>query len=210
MSQSVSPSRPLPVENLAIVDSGGANIASVKFALERLGVAGELTADPAVIRAAGRVILPGVGSAAEGMKRLRERGLVECVRGLRQPVLGICLGMQLLFEASEEGPTPTLGVMPGRVALLPAAPGIAVPHMGWNTITLEQSSPLFAGIEDARFYFVHSFAAPVGAHTVASTQHGTRFSAAVRRGNFHGVQFHPERSGAAGARLLRNFLEMPT
>ena len=110
---------------LAIVDSGGANIASVRFALERLGVQSELTADPAVIRAAERVILPGVGSAAEGMKRLRAKGLVECVRGLKQPVLGVCLGMQLLFESSEEdGGVETLGVIPGKVALLPAAPGI--------------------------------------------------------------------------------------
>ncbi|HYC71107.1 MAG TPA: imidazole glycerol phosphate synthase subunit HisH [Opitutaceae bacterium] len=194
---------------LAIVDSGGANIASVKFALERLGVAGELTADPAVIRAAARVILPGVGSAAEGMKRLRERGLVECVRGLGQPVLGICLGMQLLFEASEEGPTPALGVLPGRVALLPAAPGLTVPHMGWNTVAVDRPTPLFEGLAGRRFYFVHSYAAPPGEHTLASAEHGVRFSAAVRRGNFHGVQFHPERSGAAGARLLKNFLEMP-
>lgn len=194
---------------LAIVDSGGANIASVKFALERLGVAGELTTDPSIIGRAERVILPGVGSAAEGMKRLRERGLVDCVRGLKQPVLGICLGMQLLFEASEEGPTPTLGILPGRVALLPSAPGLTVPHMGWNTVALDRASPLFAGLEGARFYFVHSYAAPTGEHTLASTDHGARFSAAIRRGNFHGVQFHPERSGAAGARLLKNFLEMP-
>lgn len=195
---------------LAIVDSGGANIASVKFALERLGVRGELTTEVARIRAAQRVILPGVGSAAEGMKRLRERGLVECVRGLTQPVLGICLGMQLLFEASEEGPTPTLGLLPGRVALLPSAPGLTVPHMGWNTLEIVRSSPLLAGIETgARFYFVHSFAAPVDAHTVATTDHGARFASVVQRGNFHGAQFHPERSGPAGARFLRNFLEMP-
>jgi imidazole glycerol-phosphate synthase subunit HisH len=193
---------------LAIVDSGGANIASVRFALERLGVAGELTADPAVIRAADKVILPGVGAAQEGMKRLREKGLVDCVRGLTQPVLGICLGMQLLFEASEEGATPSLGLVPGRVALLPEAPGIAIPHMGWNTLQLLRPSPLFAGIAaDARFYFVHSFAAPVTADTLATATHGTTFAAAVSRGNFTGVQFHPERSGTAGARLLRNFVE---
>lgn len=209
MSQTNISSRHSTRENLAIVDSGGANIASVKFALERLGVAGELTADPAVIQRAERVILPGVGSAAEGMKRLRERGLVDCVRSLQQPVLGICLGMQLLFEASEEGPTPTLGLVPGRVALLPASPGLTVPHMGWNTVALDRATPLFAGIEAERFYFVHSYAAPAGEHTLASAEHGTRFAAAVRRGNFFGVQFHPERSGAAGARLLRNFLEMP-
>ena len=194
---------------LAIVDSGGANIASVRFALERLGVRSELTADPAVIRAAERVILPGVGSANEGMRRLRERGLIDCVRGLTQPVLGICLGMQLLFDSSAEGPTETLGLIPGRVTLLPESSGITVPHMGWNTLTPIRDTPLLHGIAaDARFYFVHSFAAPVNEFTLASCAHGTAFAAIVQHGNFSGVQFHPERSGPAGAQLLRNFLEM--
>jgi len=193
---------------LAIVDSGGANIASVRFALERLGVRGELTADPAVIRSANRVILPGVGSAVEGMKRLQARGLVDCVRQLTQPVLGVCLGMQLLFESSEEGPTATLGLIPGVVALLPGSPGIQVPHMGWNTILAGKDVPLLDGIaKDARFYFVHSYAGPVNAFTLASCDHGAPFAAVVQRGNFSGVQFHPERSGAAGARLLKNFVE---
>lgn len=194
---------------LAIVDSGGANIASVRFALERLGVASELTADPAVIRAAERVILPGVGSASEGMKRLQAKGLVECVRGLTQPVLGVCLGMQLLFEESEEdGGIETLGLIPGKVALLPSSPGITVPHMGWNTLLTGRKPALLDGVEsEARFYFVHSYAAPVNAFTVASCTHGTPFTAIVQRGNFSGTQFHPERSGPAGARLLQNFVE---
>ncbi len=193
---------------LAIVDSGGANIASVRFALERLGVRNELTADPAVIRFAERVILPGVGSAAEGMKRLHAKGLVNCVRSLTQPVLGVCLGMQLLFDYSEEGDTPTLGLIPGHVALLPGLPGITVPHMGWNTLTTGRDPALLDGIApDARFYFVHSFAAPMNAFTIATCTHGTPFAAIVRRGNFSGVQFHPERSGPAGARLLQNFVE---
>ncbi len=193
---------------LAIVDSGGANIASVRFALERLGVHSELTADPAVIRAADRVILPGVGSAVEGMKRLRARGLVDCVRGLTQPVLGVCLGMQLLFDDSEEGPTETLGLVPGRVARLPDSPGIQVPHMGWNTVLTGRTVALLDGIaQNARFYFVHSYAGPVNAFTLASCDHGTPFAAIVQRDNFSGVQFHPERSGAAGARLLKNFVE---
>lgn len=193
---------------LAIVDSGGANIASVRFALERLGVRSELTADPAVIRAAERVILPGVGSAVEGMKRLQAKGLVECVCGLIQPVLGICLGMQLLFENSEEGPTETLGLIPGTVARLPNSPDITVPHMGWNTILSGRTTGLLDGLgSDARFYFVHSYAGPVNAFTVASCDYGTPFAALVQRGNFSGVQFHPERSGAAGARLLKNFVE---
>ncbi|HWA24958.1 MAG TPA: imidazole glycerol phosphate synthase subunit HisH [Lacunisphaera sp.] len=195
---------------LAIVDSGGANIASVRFALERLGVASELTADPEVIRGAARVILPGVGSAQEGMKRLQGKGLVDCVRRLQQPVLGICLGMQLLFESSEEGDTPSLGLIPGKVARLPESPGVTVPHMGWNTLTMRPDTPLLQGFDAAtRFYFVHSFAGPVNAFTLASCEHGTPFAAVVQRGNFSGVQFHPERSGAAGAQLLRNFLELP-
>ena len=193
---------------LAIVDSGGANIASVRFALERLGVRSELTADPGVIRSAARVILPGVGSAAEGMKRLQAKGLVDCVRSLTQPVLRVCLGMQLLFEQSEEGNTPTLSLIPGRVALLPGSPGITVPHMGWNTLTPRRETGLLDGIgPDARYYFVHSYAAPVDDFTVATCTHGMPFAAIVQRGNFSGVQFHPERSGAAGARLLQNFVE---
>ena len=193
---------------LALVDSGGANIASVRFALERLGVRSELTADPVVIRSAERVILPGVGSAAEGMKRLQAKGLVECVRGLTQPVLGVCLGMQLLFESSAEGPVDTLGPIPGRVAFLPDSPGIQVPHMGWNTVEAGPSVALLDGIDAAaRFYFVHSFAGPVNEFTLASCTHGTAFAAIVQRGNFSGVQFHPERSGPAGARLLQNFVE---
>jgi glutamine amidotransferase len=195
---------------LAIVDSGGANIASVRFALERLGVQSELTADPAVIRSADRVILPGVGSAQEGMKRLQAKGLIDCVRSLKQPVLGICLGMQLMFEESEEGNTPSLGIIPGRVALLPESPGVTVPHMGWNTLTMRPDTALLNGFNGGtRFYFVHSFAGPVNAFTVASCDHGTPFAAVVQRANFSGVQFHPERSGAAGAQLLKNFLEMP-
>jgi glutamine amidotransferase len=193
---------------LAIVDSGGANIASVRFALERIGVHSELTADPAVIRSADRVILPGVGAAVEGMKRLRARGLVDCVRGLTQPVLGICLGLQLLYEESEEGPVKTLGLIPGRVALLPGSPGIQVPHMGWNTVRADRPVALLDGIApEARFYFVHSYAGPVNEFTLARCDHGTLFAAVAQRGNFSGVQFHPERSGAAGARLLKNFVE---
>jgi len=196
---------------LAIVDSGGANIASVRFALERLGVQSELTADVSVIRSAKRVILPGVGAASEGMKRLQAKGLVDCVRSLTQPVLGVCLGMQLLFEESEEdGGVQTLGLIPGRVARLPDSPGITVPHMGWNNLGIKSDSPLLRGFDaTTRFYFVHSFAGPVNKFTLASCEHGRSFAAVVQRGNFSGVQFHPERSGAAGAQLLKNFLEMP-
>ncbi len=194
---------------LAIVDSGGANIASVRFALERLGIASELTADPAVIRSADRVILPGVGSAQEGMRKLRARQLVDTIRSLTQPVIGFCLGEQLLFESSDEGDTTSLGLIPGRVTRLPETPGITVPHMGWNTLEILRDTPLLHGIaRDAHFYFVHSYAGPVNAHTLASTTHGASFAAVVQRGNFYGVQFHPERSGPAGAQLLKNFLTL--
>ncbi|MBI2380870.1 MAG: imidazole glycerol phosphate synthase subunit HisH [Gammaproteobacteria bacterium] len=195
--------------SLVIVDSGGANIASLRHAFERLGVDSELTAEPERIRAARRVILPGVGAAGEGMRRLRERNLVDCVRGLKQPVLGICLGMQLLFEGSEEGAVDGLGILPGRVARLEPKPGLRVPHMGWNTLDILADSPLLAGIgvEDY-FYFVHSYAAPVNGACVASAEHGRRFAACVQKDNFFGAQFHPERSGPAGARLLANFLKV--
>ncbi|WP_438480587.1 imidazole glycerol phosphate synthase subunit HisH [Oleiharenicola lentus] len=195
--------------SLAIVDSGGANIASVRFALERLGIASELTADPTVIRNAERVILPGVGAAQEGMKKLRAKNLIECVRSLTQPVIGFCLGEQLLFDSSEEGDTPSLGIIPGRVARIPDGVGITVPHMGWNTLEVLRDTPLLKGIaKDARFYFVHSFAGPVNEFTLATATHGVPFAAVVQRKNFYGVQFHPERSGTAGAQLLKNFLEI--
>jgi glutamine amidotransferase len=193
--------------NLVLVDSGGANIGSVRYALQRLGVESRLSADPAEIIAADRVILPGVGAAGPGMARLRELGLVDTLRGLRQPLLGICLGMQLLFESSEEGDEPCLGLLPGRVGKLPAAPGIRVPHMGWNQLRSTRPSALLEGIADeAHAYFVHSYAAPITDDCVATTDHGVPFAAVVARGNVSGAQFHPERSAAVGARLLQNFL----
>lgn len=195
---------------VVLIDSGGANIGSVLYALERLGASARMSADADEIRAADRVILPGVGAAAAGMARLRELGLVETVRTLSQPLLGVCLGMQLLFEHSDEGDTECLGLLPGRVGKLRSRPGLRVPHMGWNALSIERGDPLLAGIaEDASAYFVHGYAVPVGECTLASTCHGEAFSAVVRRGNRMGAQFHPERSSATGARLLANFLELP-
>ena len=197
---------------IAIIDSGGANIASVRFALERLGVDSVLTADPAVISAAKRVILPGVGAAPVAMAQLARAGLVECIRGLTQPVLGICLGMQLLFERSEEGNTPLLGLVGGTCGAFDPGMGLTVPHMGWNRLLPrgEGRHPLLSGVEDgAHVYFVHSYAAPVSADTVASCSYGVDFTALVARGNFMGAQFHPERSGPVGARILGNFLALP-
>ena len=197
---------------IAIIDSGGANIASVRFALERLGVDSVLTADPAVISAAERVILPGVGAAPVAMAQLARAGLVECIRGLTQPVLGICLGMQLLFERSEEGDTPLLGLVGGTCGAFNPGMGLTVPHMGWNRLLPhgEGRHPLLSGVEDcAHVYFVHSYAAPISADTVASCSYGVDFTALVARGNFMGAQFHPERSGPVGARILGNFLALP-
>lgn len=193
--------------NVVLIDSGGANIGSVRYAFERLGVDPCLTADPEAIRAADRVILPGVGAAQAGMARLRELELVELIRGLRQPLLGICLGMQLLFDSSDEGDVECLGLVPGRVRRMDGGPGLRVPHMGWNTLQRSRDDALLQGIEDGEHaYFVHGYAAPVSEHTLATTEHGERFAAVVRRGRCWGAQFHPERSASVGARLLQNFL----
>jgi len=194
---------------LAIIDSGGANISSVKHALRRLGADPVFTADADIIRSAERVLLPGVGAAGAAMSRLRELGLVQCIKELRQPVLGICLGMQLLFEKSEEDDTQCLGIIPGTLEKLKPGPGIRVPHMGWNTTTVVNADPLLAGLpEHPWYYFVHSYRAPLGPNTLASCNHGEPFAAIVRQGNFCGAQFHPERSARDGARLLANFLEL--
>lgn len=193
---------------LALVDTGGANLNSVIFALQRLKVEPVLTRDPEVVRSARRVILPGVGAAADSMARLGEAGLVEVIGGLQQPVLGICLGMHLLFSASSEGEVETLGLLDGHVSRMQSTADLRVPHMGWNRVRPAEGvdDPLFAGIEGApHMYFVHSYQAPASAWTIAESDYGGVFPAAVRQGNFMGVQFHPERSTAAGARLLRNF-----
>ncbi|MEJ8568126.1 imidazole glycerol phosphate synthase subunit HisH [Elongatibacter sediminis] len=192
--------------SVVVVDSGGANIASVLHALRRLGEEPEFTADPDRIRRASRVLLPGVGAAGRAMDVLRGHGLVDVIRNLTQPVLGICLGMQLLFESSEEGDVPLLGLIPARVRRLRGGPGLRVPHMGWNALRRQADDPVGDLLDGAWCYFVHSYAAPTGAWTLASSYHGEAFSAVVRTGNFLGAQFHPERSAAAGSRLLRAFL----
>jgi glutamine amidotransferase len=192
---------------IAVVDSGGANIASVLHALRRLGADPEFTADPAVISAADRVILPGVGAAGRAMAVLREHGLVDVIRGLQQPVLGICLGMQLLFDSSEEDDARLIGLIPARLQRLPERDGLRVPHMGWNAISVRQPDPLTTSVDGRWFYFVHSFDAPIGDWTLATSEHGRPFSAMVRHRNFRGAQFHPERSASGGAALLRAFLE---
>ncbi len=200
-----------PGGDVVIVDAGGANLGSVRYALERLGASPRVSSDAATIAAAERVILPGVGSASSGMRRLEELGLVNCVRGLQQPLLGVCLGMQLLFTHSAEGDTSMLDLAPGNVEALRSSPGIRVPHMGWNRLEIQRDSLLLEGVaEGSHVYFVHGFAAP-GSHpaVIASTTHGETFAAAIAAGNRFGVQFHPERSAAVGARVLANFLALP-
>ncbi len=198
-----------PRTDVAIIDSGGANLASLAFALERLGARSIVSSDAAVIARAPRVLLPGVGAAGNAMQRLRAQRLDTLIPRLTAPLLGICLGMQLLFAHSAEGDTPCLGVLDGTVERLHSQPGRPVPHMGWNTLQTQHPDPLLDGLGVAdHVYFVHSFAVPPGPSTLASTDYGGPLSAVVRRGNFYGVQFHPERSSAAGARILRNFLAL--
>ncbi len=195
--------------DVLIIDSGGANLASLQFALERLDATVRISVDPAQILQADRLLLPGVGSAGDAMRRLYAAGLGAVIPGLRQPLLGICLGMQLLYRRTAEQRTDGLGVFDGEVTALQAAPGLRVPHMGWNTLTRVAPDPLLEGISTAdHFYFVHSYAAPAGPDSIGETMHGATFAAVARHENFWATQFHPERSGSAGARLLRNFLEL--
>jgi glutamine amidotransferase len=195
--------------SVAVVNSGGANIASVLHALRRLGAEPRFTDEPDVIRKADRVILPGVGAAGHAMDVLRKRNLIGLIKRLEQPVIGICLGMQLLFESSEEDDAQLLGLIPARLKKLPRQDGLRVPHMGWNAIENTGDDYLNSTLGGKWFYFVHSYAAPIGPWTLSTSHHGVPFSAIVRQNNFYGAQFHPERSANAGATLLRRFLETP-
>jgi glutamine amidotransferase len=199
---------------IAIIQYNAGNVHSVANALRRLGAMPRLTDDPDEIRQADRVVFPGVGEASAAMRHLREKGLDVLIRSLRQPVLGICLGMQLLGSRSEEQDTPCLGILDAAVRRLrPQRPQdgtgevVKVPHVGWNSAVFP-AHPLFDGIPSpSYFYFVHGYAMePVAGATLAVTTHGQAFSSAVQQGNFFGVQFHPEKSAEHGARLLRNFL----
>ena len=196
------------MRKVAIVDSGGANIASLLFAFERLGVEATLTTDPGIIRTAGRVVLPGVGAARDAMQRLRDAQLVDVIRDLEQPVLGICLGMQLLCDASEEDDVECLGIIPGVARKLEVGENCAVPNMGWCATHPSAPHAVLEGIDDGSwFYYLHSYALPVSRATIATASHTREFSAMVCKNNFVAAQFHPERSSRAGARLLQNFME---
>jgi len=198
-------------QNIVIVDTGCANLSSVRFAVERLGFKTNTTDNIEQIKAADKVIFPGVGSAKHAMKNINEKGLVEALQQLTQPVLGFCLGMQLMTNSSSEGNSivECLGLIPTEVTPL-AAQDLRLPHMGWNTLTSVSEHPVFTGINIGDyFYFVHSFAAPISEFTIATCQYGSEFSAAIAKDNFIGCQFHPERSSDLGSKIIKNFLDLP-
>ncbi len=201
---------------VAIVDTGCANLASVAFAFERLGASHMVTRDIAVIERADHIVLPGVGTMPFALEKLRKRGLVDILQNLSQPILGICLGMQMLFYGSEEGEAGEeaggevkgLGLINGKIVHMDAH-GAPLPHMGWNTLENLVDDPLLGGINAEDYvYFVHSFAAPISDKTLATTTYGQAFSAIIKQGNIYGCQFHPERSGQTGAKILANFLKV--
>lgn len=195
---------------LVIVDTGVANLASVVFAFERLGVTPVVSQDPSVIAAAERVIIPGVGAAPAAMENIAARGLTAVLQNLTQPTMGICMGMQIIFETLEEGGKNTrgLGLIPGTISKLHTG-DLPSPHMGWNTLEPIKSDPILEGITaEDHAYFVHSYAAPISRATLATCKYGLIFSAVVRHKNVWGCQFHPERSSATGARILSNFLKV--
>lgn len=195
---------------ITIVDSGGANLSSILFSLERLGVEARVSNQASVIKRSSHVILPGVGSAVSAMRRIHALGLALILRSLTQPVLGICLGMQLLFDSSEEGEVACLGIIPEVIKKLSSQDQrLVVPHMGWNKLHLIKSDPLLKNVPDQAYaYFVHSYAAPRGSYTTSYTNYGSSFSATVRLRNYSGAQFHPERSSELGSTLIKNFLEL--
>jgi imidazole glycerol-phosphate synthase subunit HisH len=193
---------------LVLLDSGGSNLGSVQAAFSRLGVDAPVTSDANKIKNATHIILPGVGAARVSMNRLRENGLIDVIPTIQQPLLGICVGMQLLFESSDESDTQCLGLLPGRVKKLSQQQGIRIPHMGWNRLEVNTTHSLCDALQDENVYFVHSYGADVSKVTLASTHHGIPFSAIVQKDNVMGAQFHPERSGKAGALLLKNFLAL--
>lgn len=193
--------------NITIINTRCANLSSVKFAFDRLGYHAQITDNIKQIRSADKLILPGVGTAKAAMQNLTELGLIDTIQNLTQPVLGICLGMQLMTDYSEEGNVDLLKLMSGQTEKLPDCQ-LPLPHMGWNKVHYQADHPLFADIpQDSHFYFVHSYGVLPNAHTVATCDYGVPFSAVIAHKNFYGVQFHPERSGKVGAQLLRNFVE---
>lgn len=192
--------------NIAIIDYGAGNVKSVQFALERMGYTGVLTDDLQTIKQADKVIFPGVGEARSAMAAVKSKGLDTLIPNLKQDVLGICLGMQLMCDYSEEGDTDGMGIFPGKAKKFPLP--LKIPHVGWNRIT-KLKTELFDNVEEETFtYFVHSFYVPLSEWTVAQTDYSFPFSAALAKDNFYGCQFHPEKSSGAGEQILKNFIEL--
>jgi len=196
--------------DVAVIKLGVGNTASVMFALERLGVRARLIDEPRLIEEAPRIIFPGVGAAPHAMRLLDAKGLRAPLRVFERPLLGICLGQQLLYERSEEGGAGGLGLLAGEVRALSAAPDRPIPHIGWTALRIDRDDALTEGVANGAYvYFVHSYACPLGEETIARAEYGATFAALVGRANIYGCQFHPERSGAVGARILTNFMALP-
>ena len=194
---------------VALVKCGGANFGSVQYALERIGVETIVTDNAEIIQNADKVILPGVGSAQAAMQRISQHNLTDTLKNLQQPTLAICLGMQILCNSSVEGDTQCLGIIPVDVQAMQASEGLRVPHMGWNQVSAMDEHPLFKDIpQDDYAYFVHGFSVPVNGYTIALSTHGETFSAAMQYRNYFAVQYHPERSGQHGSKLLENFINL--
>lgn len=199
---------------IAIIKYNAGNIQSVKYAFERLGVDVEITDDPETIKAADKVVFPGVGEAKSAMQYLKDNGMVDLIMGLKQPVLGICIGMQLMCEHSEENDTDCMGIFPVNVKMFPRGKefkgeALKIPHMGWNNMAFTDF-PLFQNLgENPYIYYVHSFYADIDDdYTVATTEYASKYSAALHKDNFYALQFHPEKSGAVGQKILKNFIEL--
>lgn len=195
---------------IVVVKNCGTNVASLVYAIERIGRKVVVSRDAEIISSASHIILPGVSSARRAMEKLQDNNLIEVIKNLKQPVLGICSGMQILFSSSEEDMTATLDIIPGQVKKLQSTEECVLPHMGWNRLcAIKTSDALFKNIEnDSYVYYVHSFAVTCFSHTIAQSHYAEVFSAAVAYKNYYGVQFHPERSGKIGERILNNFVNL--
>lgn len=196
---------------IVILNTGCANLTSIKIAVERLGYTSQITSNPNVLLKSKKIIIPGVGTAQSVMNLLHQKKLVDIIKNIKQPILGICLGMQILCKFSEEcNGTDTIGVLNDCSTTILKNSNLSLPHIGWNYIHINNKMhPLFKNIQkNARFYFVHSYIIPVNKYTLATTKYGISFSSIIQKNNFFGVQFHPEKSGHIGSQLLKNFLEM--
>jgi len=193
-----------------ILNTGCANLTSIRIAIKRLGYISQITSNPDLLLKSKKLIIPGVGTAEAVMNILHQKNLVDIIKNMKQPVLGICLGMQILCRFSEEcNGTQTIGVLNNNSTILLKNTNLSLPHVGWNCISFNKPHQLFKNIkQESRFYFVHSYIIPIGTYTLATSNYGIPFSSVIQKNNFFGVQFHPEKSGDIGSQLLKNFLEI--